>query len=56
MKYTRILVLLEFEDGTIRQVLSTNEQKELALRTLVDKKTGDLKVHEGIEPITFEGK
>lgn len=33
----RIIVLVEFEDGSVRQVLATPEQKELALSMLVNE-------------------
>lgn len=50
-----IVVLLEFEDGSVRQVLTTKQQKELALKFLVDD-NGSLVVSKEIEPLNFKDK
>lgn len=53
MNYKTILVLLEFEDGSVRQVLTTKEQKELALQMMVSE-SGKVMVSDEIEPITLK--
>ncbi|PTX14430.1 hypothetical protein C8N40_11195 [Pontibacter mucosus] len=52
---TKILILVELEDGTVRQVLASKEQKELALHFL-KAETGALRVTEEVEPfeLTFK--
>lgn len=47
-----IVVLLEFEDGSVRQVLTTRPQKDAALYVLRDD-DGNLAVTNEMEPITF---
>ena len=47
-----IVVLLEFNDGTVRQVLTTKSKKEIALKFLTDD-NGNLMVGPEIEPIEF---
>ena len=47
-----IVVLLEFEDGSVRQVLTTRHQKDVALYVLRDD-DGNLPVTNEMEPITF---
>lgn len=37
-----ILVFVELEDNSIRQVCTTNYQKQIALNMLVDNKSGQL--------------
>ena len=48
-----IVVLLEFEDGSVRQVLTTKEQKQLALGLLINGK-GVLQCSDAIEPFEFK--
>ena len=48
-----IVVLLEFEDGSVRQVLTTKVQKELALKFLIGEE-GSLMVSKEIEPLNFK--
>ena len=48
-----IVVLVEFEDGSVRQVLSNKLQKELALRVLIGE-DGELRVSKPIKPLKFE--
>lgn len=52
---TKILILVELEDGTARQVLASKAQKELALQFLKSE-DGSLKVTGPIEPIQLEFK
>lgn len=51
----KIIVLLEFEDGSVRQVLTTRHQKDVALHLLKDD-TGEVCVSDEIEPFTFTFK
>jgi hypothetical protein len=55
MDITKILVLAEFEDGSVRQVLASKLQKEAALH-LLRADDGTLKVTEEIMPIELEFK
>lgn len=49
-----VVILLEFNDGSVRQVLANKETKMMYLSLLTDVNDGNLKVSEEIMPLTFE--
>lgn len=51
----RIVVLVEFKDGSVHQVLTTKEKKELMIGMLTNDK-GALQVTAEIEPFEFQFK
>jgi hypothetical protein len=55
MNITKILILVEFEDGTVRQVLAPKLQKEAALH-LLKSDDGTLKVTAEVQPIELDFK
>lgn len=54
--FKTILVLVELENGNVHQVLTSKEQKEIALRFMKNEKEDALMLSKEIEPLELEFK
>jgi hypothetical protein len=52
-KFTKIVVLVEMKDGSLRQILAPMAQKTVAVSLLANE-DGNIVVSEKIEPIEFK--